>query len=131
QSGAEFTSLSSVPLATGQTADLTRYPARRGFEDLVMMVADPNLPVAWTAVTFPKQRFAWFALKDPRVLRSTIFWISNGGRYNAPWSGRHVNVMGLEEVTANFHPGLAESAKPNPLSKRGIATSVKLDPRKP
>jgi hypothetical protein len=131
QPGAQFTSLTSVPMITGQATDLTRYPARRGFEDLVMIVSDPDLPFAWTAVTFPKLRYAWFALKDPRVLRSTILWISNGGRHYAPWNSRHVNVMGLEEVTAYFHPGLAESAAPNPLSQRGIATSVQLDPARP
>ena len=86
---------------------------------------------AWTAVTFARQRYVWLALKDPRVLRSTILWLSNGGRHYPPWSGRHVSVMGLEEVTANFHYGLKESVAPNPLSKRGIATSVKLDPRRP
>src|SRR4030095_10217321 len=86
---------------------------------------------ACTAVTFAKERYAWFALKNPRVLASTIFWISNGGRHYAPWSGRHVNVMGIEDVTANFHKGLAESAKANDLSRAGIPTHVKLSPRKP
>jgi hypothetical protein len=33
--GARFESLEAVPTMTGETADLTRYPARRGFEDLV------------------------------------------------------------------------------------------------
>jgi hypothetical protein len=108
--GAEFRSLDNVPTVTGETADLSRYPARRGYEDLVMLVADDAAPLAWTAVTFAEQRYVWFALKDPRVLRSTIFWISNGGRHYAPWSGRHVNVLGLEDVTADFHYGLAESA---------------------
>ena len=36
--------------------------------------------------------------------------------------------MGLEEVTSYFHLGLAESVKPNPLSQRGIKTSVYLKP---
>ena len=129
--GAKFNTLERVPTITGEMTDLSRYPARRGFEDIVLLTADDSLPFAWTAVTFPKQRFAWFALKNPRVLRSTVFWISNGGRHFAPWSGRHINVMGLEEVTANFHRGLAESAAPNDLSRRGIATHVKLDPKKP
>jgi hypothetical protein len=96
-----------------------------------MLVADDKLPFAWTAVTFPKQRYVWFALKDPKVLRSTVMWISNGGRHYPPWNGRHVNVMGLEEVTACFHRGLAESAAPNPLNKRGIATAVSLAPDRP
>jgi hypothetical protein len=129
--GAEFTSLRSVPTITGETTDLTRYPARRGFEDLVMIVSDPSAGMAWTAVTFPKQRYVWFALKNPNVLRSTIFWISNGGRHYAPWNSRHVNVLGLEEVTSYFHPGLAESVGNNPLSQQGIATSVLLDPDHP
>ena len=59
------------------------------------MVSDTRLPFAWTAVAFPQQRQVWFALKDPRLLRATIFWISNGGRYYPPWNGRHRNVMGL------------------------------------
>lgn len=131
QPGAEFRSLSQVPTITGQATDLSRYPARRGFEDLVMLVADTRSELAWTAVTFPKQRYVWFALKDPRVLRCTIFWLSNGGRHYAPWSGRHVNVLGLEEVTSYFHQGLAESVAQNPLSEQGNATYVQLEPDRP
>ncbi len=124
--GAEFQSLEAVPALNGGSADLTRYPARRGFEDLVMLVSDASEPFAWTAVTFPKERYVWFALKDPRVLRQTIMWISNGGRHYPPWSSRHVNVLGLEEVTSWFHVGLAESAAKNPISARGHPTSVTL-----
>jgi hypothetical protein len=131
KSGAEFKSLERVPTITGETADLTRFPARRGFEDLVMLVSDAKFPFAWTAVTFPEERYVWFALKDPRVLRQTVLWISNGGRHYSPWSSRHVSVMGLEEVTACFHYGLAESARANPISRKGFPTCVKLNPRKP
>jgi hypothetical protein len=129
--GAEFTSLEKVPTLAGETADLTRYPARRGFEDLVMLVSDAEAPFAWTAVTFPKERYVWFALKDPRVLRETVFWLSNGGRHYPPWNSRHVNVMGLEEVTSYFHLGLAESARNNPISRKGFPTCLALDPRHP
>jgi hypothetical protein len=129
--GAEFNSLEKVPTLDGKTADLTRYPARRGFEDLVMVVSDAKAPFAWTAVTFPDQGYAWFALKDPRILRETVLWISNGGRHYPPWSGRHVNVMGLEEVTSYFHFGLAESARKNPISAKGFPTCLALDARKP
>jgi len=131
QPGAVFESLEAVPTVTGTTADLTRYPARRGFDDLVMLVSDADVPFAWTAVTFPAERFVWFALKDPRILRNTVLWISNGGRHYPPWSGRHINVMGLEEVTAYFHLGLADSARKNPISARGFPTCLRLNPRKP
>jgi hypothetical protein len=129
--GASFQSLQTVPALSGETADLSRYPARRGFEDLVMLVNDASEKLAWTAVAFPKEGYVWFGLKDPRVLRHTVLWLSNGGRHYPPWSGRHVNVMGLEEVTAYFHLGLAESAAPNPLSQAGHPTCVTLEAAKP
>ena len=131
QRGAEFKSLQKVPTITGETADLTHYPARRGFEDLVLLVNDAKAPFAWTAVTFPRERYVWFALKDPRVLRETVFWISNGGRHYPPWSSRHVNVMGLEEVTSYFAIGLAESARANPISRKGLPTCLNLSPKTP
>jgi hypothetical protein len=131
QQGAEFKSLQKVPTITGETADLTHYPARRGFEDLVLLVSDAREPFAWTAVTFSRERYVWFALKDPRVLRETVFWLSNGGRHYPPWSSRHVNVMGLEEVTSYFAIGLAESARPNPISRKGLPTCLTLSPKTP
>jgi len=121
-----FDSLDRVETVTGEIADLSRYPARRGFEDLVMLVNDPERRLAWTAVSFPDDGYVWFALKDATVLRQTIFWISNMGRYYPPWNGRHLNVMGLEEVTSYFHYGLAESAVENPISVAGHPTSVRL-----
>ena len=36
--GAAFRRLDRVPAAAGGTTDVSRYPARRGFEDLVMLV---------------------------------------------------------------------------------------------
>jgi hypothetical protein len=129
--GAEFKSLRKVPTQKGGTADLTRFPARRGFEDLIMLVSDAKAPFAWTAVTFPGERYVWFALKDPRVLRETVFWLSNGGRHYPPWNSRHINVMGLEEVTSYFHLGLAESAHKNLISRKGFPTRLVLNPRKP
>lgn len=129
--GATFTRLERVPLLAGGFTDLTRFPARRGYEDLVMLTADSKLRLAWNAVVFPRQRCVWFALRDPRVLRHTILWISNGGRHYPPWSGRHGNVMGIEDVTSYFHYGLAESAAPNPLNRRGIPTVLKLNPKQP
>ncbi len=131
KAAARFSELSAVPLATGGNTDLSRYPARRGYEDLVTLVSDPRLAFAWTAVTFPARRCVWFALKNPRILGQTVLWISNGGRHYPPWNGRHVGVMGLEEVTSCFHYGLAESARPNPLSRQGSPTVARLDPDKP
>jgi hypothetical protein len=126
KTGARFSRLDQVPTCDGTKTDLSRYPARRGFEDLVMLTHRASPSFAWTAVTFPEEGYVWFALKDPRVLRSTVLWISNGGRHYPPWNGRHLNVMGLEDVTACFHLGLAESARKNLISRRGIPTHLNL-----
>lgn len=125
-----FKTLEKVPLATGGWTDLSRYPARRGFEEIAIIVSDRSLPFAWTAVTFPRHGYVWFALKDPRVLPETIFWISNQGRYYPPWNGRHVGVMGLEEA-ASFCAGIDVSAGRNPLSRRGFPTCLRMSPRRP
>jgi hypothetical protein len=129
--GARFQSLAAVPLANGGTADLTRYPARSGFDDLVMLMGKPGRAFGWSAVTFPKEGWALLQLKNSEVLRHTILWHSNGGRHYAPWNGRHRNVLGLEETTSYFHFGQAESAKSNPLSKAGYPTTIKLSAKKP
>jgi len=39
--------------------------------------------------------------------------------------------MGLEEVTAYFHLGLADSARKNPISARGFPTCLRLNAGKP
>lgn len=124
--GAEFESLESVPRLDGGVADLSRYPAREGFEDLAMVCNRPEGNFAWTAVVFPEENYLWIAFKNPQILASTLFWFSNGGRHYAPWSGRHRRVLGLEEVTAYFAEGQAASVADNPLSDAGIPTTLEF-----
>lgn len=129
--GATFKDLHQVPTNDGATTDISHYPVRPGFEDLAMIVANPKQRLGWTAVTFPREGYVWFALKDTHVLRNTVFWISNGGRHYAPWSSRHTHVLGVEDVTAYFHYGVAESTNPNPISKDGHPTAIELKPDVP
>lgn len=126
--GGRFESLCEVTMSDGKVADLSKFPAREGFEDLVMISADPKSLLAWNAVVFPEQGYMWFSLRDPGSLASTVLWHSNGGRHYAPWNGRHRAVLGVEDVTSYFHYGLAESCAPNPVSEEGIPTCVKLRP---
>lgn len=131
RTGARFADLRRVPLAAGGDADLSRYPARAGFEDLVMVSARPGVRLAWTAVAFPRRRYLWFSVKDPGTLASTILWHSNGGRHYAPWAGRHRQVLGLEEVTGNFHFGLAASASARGASRGTVPTVLQLKRKRP
>lgn len=124
--GAFFETLSAVPCKDGTTADLTRYPARPGYEDLVILMNDPDASFAWSAVTFPEEGYVWFCLKDPRVLPSTMLWISNGGRHYHPWNGRHRGVMGIEEVCTGLPSGIGEAVGPNLMAERGHKTHTVL-----
>ncbi len=98
-----FSDLREVPLADGGTTDLTRYPARAGNDDLVMMVSEdatPEQPFAWTAVVL--DGYVWFSLKNPADFPATLFWLSNGGRSAAPWESRHLGRLGIEDVCSHF-----------------------------
>jgi hypothetical protein len=123
----QITDLRAVPCIDGSTTDLCRYPARRGFEDIAILCADPTVELGWSAVTFVDQGFAWFALRNTQQLTCTLLWFSNGGRHFPPWNGRHVNVMGIEDVTAFFHEGIAASCRPNMLTQHGVRTCLEPD----
>ncbi len=123
--------LRRVSLIDGSSTDLTSYPARRGFEDLAMICSDPTLPFAWSTVTFQREGYVYFNLKNPRILASTVLWITNGGRYAPPWNGRHINVMGIEEGTTFWGDGIGPSAGANDFTKRGVQTIHRLSSRRP
>jgi hypothetical protein len=118
--------LTAVKLASGDTADLTHYPWGERHEDIIMLSAQPERAFAWTTVTAAEAGWVLFALKRPDQLASTLMWMSNGGRDYAPWNGRHVRVLGLEEVTSYFHLGHAASLAQNPVNDAGIPTAITL-----
>ena len=127
QPDVEISDLRVVPCVDGSTTDLCRYPARRGFEDIAILCTAPDVEFGWSTVTLPAEGFVWFALRDPQQLTSTLLWFSNGGRHYPPWNGRHLNVLGVEDMTGFFHAGLAASCRPNPLSERGVRTCLQPD----
>jgi hypothetical protein len=133
--GAKWTELAKVPAAWkgAPDADLTRLPGRYGYADLIQLANEPWEKTggpAWTTATFTEAGYLWFALKDPAVLNSTVFWMENHGRHGHPWNGRN-NCLGLEDVTAFFAAGLVASTRENLLTKEGVATAVELSAAKP
>jgi hypothetical protein len=121
---AEFSDLSAVPsfFKGVPDQDCSRYPARKGFSDLVQIAveAEKGRP-AWSAAVNSEEGYLWFSLRDPALLPSTILWIENAGRHKAPWNGRN-SSLGIEDVCAYFDTGSTSSRKENPFSKRGIQT---------
>ncbi|MEM6755718.1 MAG: hypothetical protein AAF586_00995 [Planctomycetota bacterium] len=136
--GAWFDDLAAVPRLDGTTADLTTYPARPGYEDLVQLASARDTGLAWAAAAVAPQGdptqpggWLWFALKNPAALRSTVLWHSNGGRDYAPWNARHTRVLGIEDTTSFFHDGLAGSVGENEWRDRGVPTVFNLRPDRP
>ena len=127
KTGGKFSSFSKVPLAAGGYTNLHEFPAREGFEDLVMISSKPG-DLAWTAVTL--NGYIWLQLKDPSVLPSTLFWFSHGGRHQAPWNGKHRYRVGMEEVCSHFSDGLELSRK-DLLKKHEVPTSRYFSRSKP
>ena len=126
-----FSDLGEVPLADGGTTDLTRYPARAGNDDLVMMVSEdatPEQPFAWTAVVL--DGYVWFSLKNPADFPATLFWISNGGRSAAPWESRHVGRLGIEDVCSYFCDSVDLSRK-DLLHNLGVRTTRRFSKDEP
>ena len=124
---APFSDLARVPTIEkgAADADLTRLPARQGYADLVQVVNKPE-GTAWTCAVRGDEGWMWYALKDPKVLRSTLFWIENRGRHGSPWNGRN-NCLGLEDVCGFFADGLVPSTQDNALTKQGVRTAIELD----
>ncbi len=126
--GRIFTDLREVPLTEGGSTDLTYYPQRAGFEDLVMLANEPATaaqPFAWSAVVL--DGYVWFALKNPADFPATLFWMSNGGRSAAPWQDRHLGRIGIEEVCSYFCNGL-EQSRQDLLAAEEIATTRRFNP---
>ncbi|MBM3821590.1 MAG: hypothetical protein FJ404_01670 [Verrucomicrobia bacterium] len=133
--GAKWTDLTKVPAAWkgAADADLTRLPGPYGYADLIQLAHESwgkTGGPAWTTATFAEAGYVWFALKDPAVLNSTVFWMEHHGRHGHPWNGRN-NCLGLEDVTAYFADGLAASTRDNLFTQAGVATAVELSAGQP
>lgn len=134
--GQRFDRLCEVPLAWKRSApaDCTSFPARTGFADLLAVFSEPaeKLPgqVAWTTATDREGDYVWFALRDPRILPTTVFWIENHGRHGVPWNGRN-RCLGLEDVCSYLNEGMPISAQPNDVNSQGIPTAIELRPDRP
>ncbi len=114
------------PLAAGGSADLRRYPPGERHEDFVTLVeADPS-GIGYTTCSRLAERDALLVLKPAAMLPVTMLWFSNGGRGYAPWSGRHVGVLGIEDgCSASGH---RQSLGDNPIRREGVPTTIALDP---
>ena len=117
----------AFPLANGGMADLGSYPPGERHEDFLTLAEDPGNETGWTVVSRNAERDHVIVLKDPRQLPVTLMWMSNGGRDYAPWSSRHVGVLGIEDARVSPR-GHRDSTIDNEFTRRGIATAFRLKP---
>lgn len=126
---AQFSDLTKVPTADGDFADLTSYPIAGEHEEFLALIEKPENPIGWSAALRLDKGDAFISLKNPSDFPITMVWISNGGRYYAPWNGRHRGVLGLEEGRTSLGFGHADLSPENPWRRQGIATALALDPQ--
>lgn len=116
------------PLAAGGEADLTRYPFGSRQEDFVIGVEAAGRTLGWTTVARPDEADLFISLRNAALLPMTMLWFSNGGRDYAPWSGRHVGVLGVEEGINRAHLGHSALQAPNALDAAGVPSGFRLEP---
>jgi hypothetical protein len=125
--GKEFTSLEKVQGFNGNIVDLSKPPFDGNFEDLFQLCGiDGKMSLENFEENY-KFDFSW----NPNHFSSVLMWVSNKGRAEYPWNSNHVTV-GFEPITSAF--GLSTQVslnKENPISKRNVATSIKLFKDKP
>jgi hypothetical protein len=115
------------PLAAGGEADITRYPFASRHEDFAIGVEAEGSRLGWTTVVRGKEGDLFISLRNPARLPMTMLWFSNGGRDYAPWSGRHVGCLGVEEGLNRAMLGDSVTRIPNPLDAAGVPTGLTLD----
>jgi len=113
-----FQSLTEVPGVDGGTVDVSRMPRPEGFEELLQIVGASGQFALWNRAEGYRVHLTWDAAHYP----SQLLWMSNRGRKEAPWSGRHL-ALGTEPICAAFDLGTAISAGVNPITRSGVATA--------
>lgn len=123
---ATATDFHSFPRADGGMADLGRYPVGERHEDFAVGIEAPDRTFGWTAVARNQDADLYLSLRNATRLPMTMLWFSNGGRDYAPWNGRHVNVLGVEEGLNRSLLGHSARQAVHPLDAAGVPTGLML-----
>lgn len=101
---ASSSDFSRFPTKGGGTVDLLRYPLAAKHDDFVMVLDAASdaakLPLEWSCIQRTAFNDAVVLFKPSNLMPQTMLWYSNGGRQAPPWSGRHVDVLGVEDACA-------------------------------
>jgi hypothetical protein len=137
QQGAEFESLSAVPLRTGGTIDLRTVPGMVGWTDFVAGAVPSGARLGWSCVVNPVLGLAYVSFfpgpaglpGSEIALGFNLLWMQYGGRDFAPWAHQdgepdRTFCLGTENAVSGFANGLAWGrANPRVL---GVPTTVDI-----
>lgn len=126
KSGQSAKELTTVAARAGGFLDLSYLPIGSGHEDFVILVEAAATGIGWSAVLREHEDDIIFVLKPADILPVTMLWFSNGGRQYAPWNGRHLGVIGIEDGRAFGTEGQAAAHNANALNDAGIPTYFEL-----
>lgn len=124
---AKTTDPTHFPLAAGGEADITSYPFASRHEDFAIGVEAEGSRLGWTTVARKAEGDLFVSLRNPTRLPMTMLWFSNGGRDYAPWSGRHIGCLGVEEGLNRRMLGDSAGRTPHPLDAAGVPTGLTLE----
>lgn len=100
-------SLQGFRTRDGGSLDLSRHPLPVQTEELVMVEPETgSLTLARPDEGF-STRLSW----DERIFPHCLLWISNRGRSDYPWNGRH-RALGVEPIASIFDLGEVHSRNP-------------------
>lgn len=116
--------LTRFPTHDGRMTDLSRYLPSDRREDFVMLAEADHAGPGWTALSREAEQDLLLVLKNPADLPITMLWFSNDGRDYAPWNGRHLGVLGIEDGRTAV--GHRASIGDNSLKRAGIVTAFQL-----
>jgi len=113
-----FSALNAVPGRDGGSMDASRLPFAQDTEELLQLNGiDGSVALANESEGY-RVRFTWQKEHFP----SLLLWISNRGRKEPPWSGRHL-ALGMEPICSPFGLGPAVARTDNPIAKAGTPTA--------
>ena len=118
---AQCNTLSAVPGVKGSNINATCLPFKGSSEDLLLLTGTNGR----FDLLHRSERYRVVLRWDAEHFPSVLLWISNKGRQDKPWSGRHL-ALGVEPVCAAFDLGTDISAGDNPLAQQGIKTALAL-----
>ncbi|GHU15198.1 hypothetical protein FACS1894163_01080 [Spirochaetia bacterium] len=133
----EFSSLGSVPLSRGGTADISLAPPPIGYTDFVTGLIPESARFGWSGLVNPALKLAYLcfftgpkdAAEDDIIIRFNHLWMQYGGRPFSPWApyegGTDLTYcLGTENAVSAYCYGLEYSRQIKQVMGAPVTTLI-------